>query len=138
MTDYVVDTHALLWHLRDRARLGPGARTALDEVDGGRARVYIPAVVLAEMVMVAERRRVAGWTLAEVEQLVALVSDSRNYRFTSLTPELVYGSRHLTAIPDIFDRLVVTEALRLDVPLITGDSVIRQSGIVRVQWDATP
>ena len=36
---------------------------------------------------------------------------------------------------DPFDRLIVAEALRLGLPLITSDSVIRASGVVNVVWD---
>ena len=40
--------------------------------------------------------------------------------------------RKPSAIPDIFDRLIVAEALRLGLPLITSDSVIHASGLVNV------
>ncbi len=58
-----------------------------------------------------------------------------NYELMPLDPELVISSHTLTAIPDIFDRLIVAEALRLNLPLITRDSVIRASGLVNVIWD---
>jgi PIN domain nuclease of toxin-antitoxin system len=38
-------------------------------------------------------------------------------------------------IPDIFDRLIVTEAVLLDVPVITRDPVIRDSELVPTVWD---
>jgi PIN domain nuclease of toxin-antitoxin system len=59
----------------------------------------------------------------------------KNYKFLHLDPNLVISSRTLTAIPDIFDRLIVAEALQLGLPLITSDSVIRASGLVNVIWN---
>lgn len=44
MTTLVVDTHTLVWHLTDPARLGRGARRALEAADAGRWIRYVPAV----------------------------------------------------------------------------------------------
>jgi PIN domain nuclease of toxin-antitoxin system len=52
-----------------------------------------------------------------------------------LLPETVIESHTFTAIPDIFDRLVVAEARRLGLPLITRDATIKASGLVSVVWD---
>jgi len=53
----------------------------------------------------------------------------------TLLPETVISSHAFTAIPDIFDRLVVAEAQRLGVPLITRDTAISASELVEVVWD---
>jgi PIN domain nuclease of toxin-antitoxin system len=47
----------------------------------------------------------------------------------------VLASRALSAIPDIFDRLVVTDAMILQAALITKDVVIQNSGVVPTIWD---
>jgi PIN domain nuclease of toxin-antitoxin system len=49
-------------------------------------------------------------------------------------PEVVLASHTLTAIPDIFDRLIVMEALARGVPLLSKDSVIERSGVVTTVW----
>ena len=54
---YMADTHSLLWHLYDIPRLGPGAQAAFQRVSNGRATLFIPAIVLAEIVHTVERRR---------------------------------------------------------------------------------
>jgi hypothetical protein len=38
------------------------------------------------------------------------------------------------AIPEMHDRIIVGLARTLRAPLITSDVVIRQSGIVQVEW----
>lgn len=63
MSEYVADTHALLWHFHSPERLGTAAREAMAEVDEGASLAWIPAVVMAEAIMVAERRRIAGLTV---------------------------------------------------------------------------
>lgn len=58
---FVTDTHALLWHIFPTPRaLGKVARAAFDETDAGRARMLIPSVVVAEMIAVVERGRLAS------------------------------------------------------------------------------
>ena len=43
-------------------------------------------------------------------------------------------ARGLAALVDPFDRLIAGTALRLDVPLLTNDERIRDSGLVRTVW----
>ena len=43
-------------------------------------------------------------------------------------------ARGLARLVDPFDRLIAASAVRLDVPLITGDERIRGSGLVRTVW----
>lgn len=135
MSEYVADTHALLWHFHAPERLGRAAREAMAEVDAGASLAWIPAVVMAESIMVAERGRIAGLTVdALISQLEAL-RDAENYRLSSLTPEVVLASHQLFTVPDIFDRLIVAEARERRLPLLTRDSIIRESQIVATIWD---
>jgi len=81
------------------------------EREKGTATIHIPAVVLAEMIMVAEKQRVAGWTRSEVELLVDAVSDASKYVLTELTPMLVLRPAEFPIVPDIFHRLIATEVI---------------------------
>ena len=52
---YVLDTHAIVWHLANDRRLGTAARHALaDET----SRLLVPTIVLAELKHLAETTRV--------------------------------------------------------------------------------
>lgn len=133
---FVTDTHAILWHLFPTPRtLGTTAQAAFGEVDAGRARMLIPAVVAAEMLAVVERGRLAGITVPDLLDHFKRIQRSTNYQFLSLRTQTVIDSHALTAIPEIFDRLIVAEALRVGAPLITRDEAITASGLVRVIWD---
>lgn len=133
--DYVADTHALIWYLFAESRVGNQALTVLTDAAAGNTRIYIPAVVIAEMIMVVEKRRIPGITMSQLEIELELMRNSASFEFLPLFPETVIQSRTLTAIPDIFDRLIVADALRLGLPLLTGDSVIHASGLVATIWD---
>ena len=67
MALYVSDTHALLWYLGGSPQLSMTARAAFDEAVSGSNQVIVPAIVLAELVMLAEKRRRA----IDVNRIVA-------------------------------------------------------------------
>ena len=130
---FVTDTHALVWHLFNPARLGPKATAAFQEVQQGQALLIVPLVVIAEMAMVVEKGRVSA-TTDQFQAVVAQMQSSTNYQINALTLPLVLTAMRLTQIADIFDRLIVAETQTINAKLITVDSEIAGSGIVSVVW----
>jgi PIN domain nuclease of toxin-antitoxin system len=107
----------------------------LRAADAGEAHIYIPAVVIAECLMVAEKGRIPGLAVEGLLEHFEAIRGSENFLPTVLSPDLILASHRLTMIPDIFDRLIVTEAEQRGLPLLTRDSVIRESGLVETIWD---
>lgn len=131
---YVADTHAMLWHLFPGSRrLGSNAQAIFDECEQGNLQIIIPAVVLAEMMSVIEKNRLENATMPQFLTQIRRMQSSDNYQFTPLRPALILASRKV-AIPELFDRLIVTEALRLGFPILTRDRTIADSGIVPTIW----
>ncbi|MGQ9627407.1 MAG: type II toxin-antitoxin system VapC family toxin [Anaerolineae bacterium] len=120
---FVTDTHALVWHLFNPARLGPKATVAFQEVQQGQALLVVPLVVIAEMAMVVEKGRVSA-TTEQFQAVIAQMQNSTNYQISSLTLPLVLTAMQLTQLADIFDRLVVAETQAFNAKLITVDSEI--------------
>jgi hypothetical protein len=54
-------------------------------------------------------------------QLEAMAA-SETYPLTPLLPQTVIASHEHTVVPDIFDRLIVTEAVERGVAILTGGS----------------
>jgi PIN domain nuclease of toxin-antitoxin system len=135
MNEFVTDTHALLWHLYDQSHLGRAAQATFAQADVGEARIHVPALVIAEILMVAEKGRIPGVTVSRVVPHLESLRTSDNYPSSPLLPEVVLQSRTLTSIPDIFDRLIVAEAIARAVPLVSKDRIIRSSGLVTLVWD---
>lgn len=61
--------------------------------------------------------------------------ESDNYLLNPLLPRTVLQSLSLASIPDIFDRLIGTEALVRGLPLLSRDPNLRDSGLVATIWD---
>jgi PIN domain nuclease of toxin-antitoxin system len=133
--DFLADAHAFLWQLYWPRRLGAAARRAFRATEEGNSRIHLPAHVLAECLMVVQKGRLPGATLADLLPHLEALSHSRNYSLLSLQPSTVLASHRYAAIPDIFDRLTVTEGALRGLPVITRDPVIRDSGLVPTLWD---
>lgn len=130
---YVADTHALLWHLFKPSRLGSSAKEALQDVDNNEATLYVPVVVIAEALMVIEKKRIQG-TKKQFEKIMQQMTNSSNYQIGELTLEIVLLAAKMTQLSGIFDRLIVAEAQAINAPLLTRDVEITASNLVPVIW----
>ena len=116
-------------------RLGKAAQQVFSDVDAGQAVIVIPAVVVAEVIMVVQKGRLLGASLDHLIPYLHSMNESENYPLAPLLPKTVIASHEHTIIPDIFDRLIVTEAILKDLSIITRDQTIRESGLVSTIWD---
>jgi PIN domain nuclease of toxin-antitoxin system len=57
MSQYVADTHALYWHLTGDSNLSATAHDIFQETDAGFHQIFIPGIVLIEMIYLVERGR---------------------------------------------------------------------------------
>ena len=130
MKTYLADTHSLIWYFVRPDRLEPGAAAAFAEVAAGAAMMYIPVIVLAELVMVIESGRV----VADFDSVLRRLQDISNIKIIDLGVERVLDLRGLKQIPDIHDRMIVAEAIAYNSTLITRDQIITASGCVPVIW----
>ena len=132
MKVYVTDAHTLIWYLFTPKKLGEAALSVFETIQTGDLLI-VPALVVAEMVMVVEKQRVQT-TLDELKTLLTSLQQEETCLFPPLTSEDILGSSALTQIPDIFDRLIVYEAYKRNATLITKDKDITQSGLVSTIW----
>jgi PIN domain nuclease of toxin-antitoxin system len=129
MSSYIADTHALIWYLGGSSRLGDEARAIFDSATEGESRIFIPAIVVAELIMFAEKHKTI-----EPEKILARLRAMPGFEFLALLPETAASIRDLTALPDIHDRLIVAEAMTQNMPLISFDAAITRSKLVKVVW----
>ena len=132
--DIVTDTHPLVWALFAQKRLSTKARQIFEGAAAGSHHIFVPTMVMAEAIMVVERGRVTA-TLPQLLQAFDLLASTASFSFLELRPATVIASHALAAIPDIFDRLVVAEAQRLGLPLLSRDRTITEAGVVDTVWE---
>ena len=131
MALYAADTHVLAWYWAGSGRLSPVAREILDGAVRSLHEIIISPLVLAELVIIAEKQRVT-FDLAAGS---ALLKNTPGYRLVALTAPTALRTQQLTTLPDIHDRLIVATALEYGATLLTADRSIIASGIVPVAWE---
>lgn len=130
MRNYVVDTHALVWHLTDDPRLGKKAKEILETPDN---HLILPAIVLAEAKYIADRQRLPVF-FSEI--LKAIIADQRCMVYPIDILTIFYLPKGL----NIHDSLIVASALfckdllHQSVHILTKDEDIKKSGLVPTVW----
>ena len=126
-----IDTHALVWHLSQPRRLGRSAARLLREADRGRVNVLVPAIVGIELTLL----RGAGRKTVGIPQLEALVTMQPAFAVLPLDLAQAKEFALLESLQDPFDRMIVAAARAAAAPLVTADTVIRDSALAEVVWD---
>lgn len=130
MARYVADTHALVWYLTGSPHLSSGARQVFDDAVGGAHEILVSVIVLAELVMMAEKQRIVFNLASIMERLQSVPT----YHLLDLTPSTVLRIQSLPHLPDIHDRLIVATALEAGATIITRDWTISRSRLAPVVW----
>jgi PIN domain nuclease of toxin-antitoxin system len=128
----VTDTHPLLFHAAGGGMLGRRAAAHFHACEGQQALLYVPMAVIWEVTLLARVGRVS--LRRPVRDFFGDLFSSPSYQPYDLTPEQLYVADDLRFTRDPFDTLIGAAARTLDLPLVTRDGVIRESGTVRVLW----
>jgi PIN domain nuclease of toxin-antitoxin system len=127
---YVADTHTLFWYFTASPLLGAQAHDAFDEARDGHAIIYIPAIVLAELYFLNEKKN----RPIDFSATFALLARSSQFVLLPFEPIDILQFDLDKAVPDIHDRMIVGVARRLGATLLTRDDEIVNSSVVRTIW----
>jgi len=132
-TKFIVDTHALVWHLEGKPTLGRKAKAVIDATH---SELILPIVALAEAAYIVERGRTSIPTVSDL--LNDVLSDPR-IEIYPLTIEILQESINLTTIPEMHDRLIVATGIYLQnlgetVEILTKDNEIVLASLLPVVW----
>jgi PIN domain nuclease of toxin-antitoxin system len=130
---YITDTHPLIYHRnRNFRRLSDRARRVFEQAENNEALILIPAPSLWEVSMLEKAghikldRPFADWA----QELL----QNPCYDCVSLDAEIIAEARNYNFNNDIFDAVIVATAKLRDLPLITRDVAISNSGLVEIYW----
>ena len=130
MTEYVADTHALYWYLTAAPQLGANALAAFREAEQGKARIYLPSIVLAELYYLNAK---AGRPLDFATEYARL-SNASQFVFVDFRAEDILRFDALSTIPETHDRIIAGVAVARQCACLTRDSLIVASRLVSVVW----
>jgi PIN domain nuclease of toxin-antitoxin system len=123
----LLDTHILLWWLRDDPRLGPGARALIAAAEND------VVVSVASLWEIGIKARIGKLT----EQAAGVAHEARTsgFRILAIDDRHLARLESLEAAPDHndpFDHLILAQAMAEDAVLITGDRKMRLYDVARL------
>ena len=128
----VADTHAVIFHAAGGRHLGGRAAKMFAAAERREAIIYVPVAVIWECALLARTRRVDF--RRSIREFFADLFSNPAYQPLDLTAEQVYAADERCPNNDPFDALICAAASQLDLPLLTRDRDIGESGLVRVMW----
>ena len=130
MADYLLDTHACVFSLAAPSKLGSKAKRAMKSVEEGRGIAWIPAAVVAEIVLLKELGRIE----MGLPDLKVAFEQASGFRFLPLDLRQLDEFAVLGDLRDAFDRLIVGAARAMDAKLVTKDASLQDLGLVQTVW----
>jgi PIN domain nuclease of toxin-antitoxin system len=127
---YILDTHASIFALVAPSKLGRKAAKVLERVESGHEVGFVPAAVVAEVVILRE----LGKITIGLPQLRNAFERAPGLRFLAMDIDQLDEFAGLGVIRDPFDRLIVSAARALGARLITRDADIEGFGLVETIW----
>ena len=127
--NYVTDTHSILWYFTEDSRL---SKKALDvfERTTNKGIIIIPSVVLAEIMFIAKKGKVA----LSFEETLKKIEEYENFDIAPLDIDILKVANKIKVDLEMHDRLIVATSLYFEIPLITKDQQIKKTGIVTTVW----
>lgn len=128
----VTDTHPLIFHAAGRSKLGKRAASLFNACERRQAIIYVPMAVVWEVSLLARSRRIN--LKRSVREFFEELFSNPAYQPLDLTSEQVFLADENRINDDPFDALICAAALALELPLITRDADITDSGLMKVIW----
>lgn len=126
---YLADTVAVIRHFASVGKIGKAAKSILQDADNGKNKILISIISMVEILYLSERNRIP-LNLEEVKRKLLHLD---NYEIIDLDLDIVETAKTVQGL-ELHDRLIVSTALSLNVPVLTSDQIITDSGQVDVIW----
>jgi PIN domain nuclease of toxin-antitoxin system len=116
--------------LQWRVKSEKAARLILRDADHGKNTILISIISVVEILYLSERNKIS----LEFEEMKHWLLHLDNYKIVDLDLDIVETAKTVQGL-ELHDRLIVSTALSLNIPILTSDQIIKDSGQVDVIWD---
>lgn len=128
--NFVTDTHALLWWFTESPKMGATASEAFEKCEGGDIIIFIPSIVIAEALSIFDKKRVSF----NFKKLFHRINESDNFVLIALDYPILQKMVDLKEVPELHDKIIVSTAKYLDLPVITKDKTLRNLPHLKTVW----
>lgn len=131
----VTDTHPLIWYLAKADRKLPKKVLAAfkSAEEGTGTHIWVPSAVAWELSQLMRKTDRIMLTVP-FEELIRENFFFKSSTLTELQPDDLVIAHGLSFNRDPFDALIVATAMRLELPLMTADGEITDSGNCSIFW----
>jgi len=126
----VTDTHALLWWFTESPKLGARAFQCYEKCEAGEFIILIPTIVIAEALSIFDKKRI----LFDFKRLFKHINESENFVLVPLDYPILQQMVDLKDMPELHDKIILSTAKHLDLPIITKDKRMQDFPNVKTIW----
>jgi len=128
--NFVTDTHALLWWFTNSPRLSANASAIFAGCEQGEHVIFVPAIVIAEALSIFDKKRVTF----DFKKLFGKMNASDNFVIIALDSPILQKMVGLKDVPELHDKIIVSTAKYLNLPIITKDEVLHGIAHIKTIW----
>lgn len=128
--NFVTDTHPLIWWFTESPRLSSKASEIFEKCEQGGNVIFVPSIVIAEALSIFDKKRVSF----DFKKLFKKIKESENFVIIALDYPILLKMVDLKDIPELHDKIIVSTAKYLNLPIITKDETIRDISHIKTVW----
>ncbi len=128
--NFVTDTHALLWWFTDSPRISSKASEIFEKGENGENVIFIPSIVIAESLSIFDKKRISF----NFKNLFKKIHSSENFVLVALDYPILQKMVALKELPELHDKIIVSTAKYLKVPIITKDKTLQKLASIKTIW----
>ncbi len=128
--NFVTDTHALLWWFTDNPQLSIKAKAIFEKCEKGENVIFIPSIAIAEALSIFDKKRVSF----NFKRLFKKINDSENFMLIALDYPILEKMVTLKDLPELHDKIIVSTAKYLSLPIITKDKTLLNLPNIKTIW----
>jgi PIN domain nuclease of toxin-antitoxin system len=128
--NFVADTHALIWWFTDSPRLSSKVSEIFEKCEIGDNLIFIPSIIIAEALSIFDKKRVTF----NFKSLFKKIHTSEDFVIIPLDYNILQKMIGLKEIPDLHDKIIVSTAKYLKVPIITKDKILQEYPGITTIW----
>ena len=128
--NFVADTHALLWWFIDGPKISRTVSNIFQNCEKGDVIIYIPSIVLAEALSIFEKKRIDF----DFKKLFRMLQGAENFIIVPLDLLILQKMLDVKEVVELHDKIIVSTAKFLKVPLLTKDKLLHKISSVKTVW----
>jgi len=128
--NFVADTHALVWWFTNSSKISEKASQIFEQCERGENIIFIPSIVVAELLSIFDKKRIDF----DFKNLFKKIRTSENFVLIALDYPILEKMIVLKVVPELHDKIIVSTAKYLKVPIITKDGVLQSLPSIKTVW----